>query len=244
MAGRKSLFSMGIAVQFVGSPGRLQHSYAIRPAAAGARFSAQFFGQCADSLVPLWCRCENETAILDGLSGPRLHNLDLPLSTLCRTSPRSGQQPFQRFVWRTCRPAISSGKEQSMKIASPNKLAFRLRHYFTDHLPRVRGTSVHTVHSYRDSLLLFLRFLASQRKCRVHELDLGDIEPDQVIAFLAHLEEVRNNGVTTRNVRLAAIHAFFRYLGTYHPEHLDRVQRILCLLYTSPSPRDRTRSRM
>jgi integrase/recombinase XerD len=114
-----------------------------------------------------------------------------------------------------------------MKIASPNKLAFRLRHYFTDHLPRVRGTSVHTVHSYRDSLLLFLRFLASQRNCRVHELDLGDIEPDQVIAFLAHLEEVRNNGVTTRNVRLAAIHAFFRYLGTYHPEHLDRVQRIL-----------------
>ena len=114
-----------------------------------------------------------------------------------------------------------------MKSTPPNKLAFRLRQYFTDHLPRVRGTSVHTVHSYRDSLLLFLRFLASQRKCRVHELDLGDIEPDLVIAFLAHLEEVRKNGVTTRNVRLAAIHAFFRYVGTYHPEHLARVQRIL-----------------
>ena len=114
-----------------------------------------------------------------------------------------------------------------MKSTPPNELAFRLRQYFTDHLPRVRGTSAHTVHSYRDSLLLFLRFLASQRKCRVHELDLGDIEPDLVIAFLAHLEEVRRNGVTTRNVRLAAIHAFFRYVGTYHPEHLDRVQRIL-----------------
>ena len=114
-----------------------------------------------------------------------------------------------------------------MRITPPNKLAFRLRQYFTDHLPRVRGTSVHTVHSHRDSLLLFLRFLASQRKCRVHELDLGDIEPDLVIAFLAHLEEARKNGVTTRNVRLAAIHAFFRYVGTYHPEHLDRVQRIL-----------------
>jgi site-specific recombinase XerD len=114
-----------------------------------------------------------------------------------------------------------------MKSTPPNELAFRLRQYFTDHLPRVRGTSANTVHSYRDSLLLFLRFLASQRKCRVHELDLGDIEPDLVIAFLAHLEEVRRNGVTTRNVRLAAIHAFFRYVGTYHPEHLDRVQRIL-----------------
>jgi len=113
-----------------------------------------------------------------------------------------------------------------MKITAPNKLAFRLRQYFTDHLPRVRGMSAHTVHSYRDSLVLFLRFLASQQKCRVHDLDFRDIEPDNVIAFLTHLEEVRKNSVTTRNVRLTAIHAFFRYVGSYHPEQLDRVQRI------------------
>jgi site-specific recombinase XerD len=55
------------------------------------------------------------------------------------------------------------------------------------------------------------------------------MEPDHVIAFLTHLEEVRKNGATTRNVRLAAIHAFFRYVGSYHPEHLDRVQRILSI---------------
>jgi integrase/recombinase XerD len=114
-----------------------------------------------------------------------------------------------------------------MKITAPNRLALRLREYFTDHLPRVRGMSAHTVHSYRDSVVLFLRFLASHQKCQVHDLDLANIEPDHVIAFLAHLEEVRKNGATTRNVRLAALHAFFRYVGTYHPEHLDQVQRIL-----------------
>jgi site-specific recombinase XerD len=114
-----------------------------------------------------------------------------------------------------------------VKVTTPNKLAFRLAEYFTDHLPRVRGMSAHTIHSYRDSWVLFLRFLASQRKGGVHNLDLGDIEPDHVIAFLAYLEEVRKNGVTTRNVRLAAIHAFFRYVGTHHPEQLNRVQRIL-----------------
>lgn len=114
-----------------------------------------------------------------------------------------------------------------MKIPTPNKLALRLGKYFSDHLPRVCGVSAHTIHSYRDSLVLFFRFLSSQRKGRVHDLDIEDIEPDHVIAFLAHLEEVRKNGVTTRNVRLAAIHAFFRYVGTYHPEHLNRVQRIL-----------------
>ncbi len=116
-----------------------------------------------------------------------------------------------------------------MKTPSGNKLAFRLRGYFTDHLPRVRGMSPHTIHSYRDSLMLFLRFLTSERKSRVQDLDLHSIEPDDVIAFLAYLEEVRKNGVTTRNVRLAAIHAFYRYVGTYHPEQLDRVQRILAV---------------
>lgn len=116
-----------------------------------------------------------------------------------------------------------------MKITAPNKLAICLRDYFTDHLPRLRGMSVHTIHSYRDSLLLLLRFLASQRKCQVPDLELGDIEPDRVLAFLTHLEEVRKNGVTTRNVRLAAIHVFFRYVGAHHPEQLDRVQRILSI---------------
>lgn len=116
-----------------------------------------------------------------------------------------------------------------MNVPSPNKLARRLGEYFTDHLPRVRGMSAHTVHSYRDSWLLFLRFLAAQRKGRIHDLDIGDIEPDHVIAFLSHLEEVRKNSVTTRNVRLAAIHAFFRYVGAYHPEQLSRIQRILSI---------------
>lgn len=114
-------------------------------------------------------------------------------------------------------------------MTSPNRLAFRLREYFTDHLPRVRGMSAHTVNSYRDSLVLFLRFLAAQRKCGIHNLDLGDIDPEHVIGFLRHLEEERKNGATTRNVRLAAIHAFYRYVGTYHPEHLDRVQRIVAI---------------
>jgi site-specific recombinase XerD len=86
--------------------------------------------------------------------------------------------------------------------------------------------SPHTIHSYRDSLVLFLRFVATQQKCRVHDLDLEDIGPDHVLAFLLHLEQVRDNSATTRNVRLAAIHAFCRYVGTYHPEQLERIQRI------------------
>jgi site-specific recombinase XerD len=87
--------------------------------------------------------------------------------------------------------------------------------------------SPHTINSYRDSLVLLLRFLAAKRRRQVSDLDLDDIEPDHVLAFLDHLEQDRNNTVPTRNVRLAAIHAFFRYVAARHPQQIERTQRIL-----------------
>jgi site-specific recombinase XerD len=96
-----------------------------------------------------------------------------------------------------------------MKAAGPNVLARALRGFFADHLPRVRGSSPHTVLSYRDSLVLFLRFVAEQRRRPVSQLDVDDLGPPDVLAFLQHLETARHNRVATRTVRLAAIHAFF-----------------------------------
>src|SRR5262245_11265290 len=113
-----------------------------------------------------------------------------------------------------------------MKQPAPNQLAICLRAYFTDHLPRLRGLSPNTILSYRDSLVLLLRFLAAQKKRQVCDLNLNDVEPDQILAFLNHLEQGRHNGVSTRNVRLAAIHAFFRYVGVRYPDQLERAQRI------------------
>ena len=54
-----------------------------------------------------------------------------------------------------------------------------------------------------------------------------DIEAEDVVAFLDYLEEERQNTVATRNVRLAALHAFFRYVAVNAPEQLSRSQRIL-----------------
>lgn len=114
-----------------------------------------------------------------------------------------------------------------MKSKTSNLLGSALREYFTDHLPRLRGMSPNTIQSYRDSLALLLRFLACDRKRTVADLDLTDIDPERVLAFLSYLERDRKNGVTTRNVRLSAIHAFFRYVGTRYPDRLDLVQRII-----------------
>lgn len=114
-----------------------------------------------------------------------------------------------------------------MKNGLPNLLGAVIRDYLTDHLPRLRGTSPHTIHSYRDSLVLLLRFLARERKKPVTGLDLMDLDPPGILAFLRYLEQERNNGVSTRNVRLSAIHAFFHFVASRNPEYLELAQRVL-----------------
>src|SRR5580700_2572405 len=90
-----------------------------------------------------------------------------------------------------------------------------------------RGLSRHTVLSYRDTLALLLRFIAQTRGTDPASLDLDALSPDVVLAFLNHLESERHNKTSSRNVRLAAIHAFFRYVSTRFPEGLQQVQQIL-----------------
>ncbi len=124
-----------------------------------------------------------------------------------------------------------------MNTALPNTLARALRLFFTEHLPQWRGLSPHTLHSYRDSLSLLLRFVAAQRGCSTAILDVADLAPEEVIAFLQHLEDTRGNTPATRNIRLAAVHAFFRYLALQHPECLEQAQRVLAIPFKRAHPR-------
>jgi integrase/recombinase XerD len=113
-----------------------------------------------------------------------------------------------------------------MKRPSPATLAGALRGFLTDFLPCQRALSPHTLQSYRDSLKLLLKFAAGKNG-DPSALTLEQLTVDQVTAFLHHLESKRNNRASTRNVRLSAIHSFFRYVGTQHPEHLAQTQRLL-----------------
>jgi len=124
-----------------------------------------------------------------------------------------------------------------MKSANPNALAAAVQHFFAGHLPCVRGVSPHTIRSYRDTFSLLLRFITTQRRRPLASVDLDDLGPELILAFLDHLEHDRANQSTTRNVRLAALHAFFRYLPGRNPERFEQSQRILAI------PFKRTRSR-
>src|ERR1035437_129482 len=123
-----------------------------------------------------------------------------------------------------------------MNLASPSLLAQTLRRFFTDFLPAQRAMSPHTLHSYRDSLKLLLRFVAGRNQ-DPSALTVEHLTVDRILAFLQHLEAARKNKASTRNVRLAAIHSFFRYLAGQHPQYLEQTQRVLSI----PAKRTETR---
>src|SRR6266851_7205831 len=87
--------------------------------------------------------------------------------------------------------------------------------------------SPHTIHSYRDALVLYLRYVASRSARPVDKLDLGDFTAEHVAEFVTFLEHTRGNGIGTRNARLAALHTFARFVATEHPERLSELQRVL-----------------
>lgn len=116
-----------------------------------------------------------------------------------------------------------------MKTNTPTTLAAALRSFFAEHLPFIRGLSPHTVHSYRDAFLLLFRFLVQRHGCEAVDLDIDHLGPDDVLGFLDDLEINRGNSVATRNARLAAIHAFARFLAFRYPEHIEACQRMLAV---------------
>jgi integrase/recombinase XerD len=109
----------------------------------------------------------------------------------------------------------------------PTDLARAVFRFFREYLPAQRGMSVHTIRSYRDSVLLLLRYLAQDTARDLEALDLGDFTADRVTRFLAHLESKRGNAIATRNARLAALHTFARFLSADHPERMALLQGVL-----------------
>lgn len=116
-----------------------------------------------------------------------------------------------------------------MTRAKPTDLGRDLVRFFEDYLPVQRGVSPHTIHSYRDALLLLLQFVARDSKRAIERLEIADLTPERITRFLSFLETERKNGIATRNARLGAIHVFARFMASHHPEQLGSLQRIIGL---------------
>jgi integrase/recombinase XerD len=105
-------------------------------------------------------------------------------------------------------------------------LAPFVRSYFEDHLVCRKNVSRNTIQSYRDTLKLLLCFTAERHHKTVTKLLVAEITEDVIIAFLAHLQEVRANSIQTRNHRLTAIRGLFDYIAAREPLLLDHCRRI------------------
>ena len=106
------------------------------------------------------------------------------------------------------------------------ELAPCLSAFLREHLPRQRNASRHTVASYADSFMLMLGFAADRLGIRPSAIAIEHLTTELLFAFLDHLEVQRHNTVSTRNVRLAAIKSFFRYLEYRVPSCLDLAQQV------------------
>ena len=108
-------------------------------------------------------------------------------------------------------------------------LAPLLERFFTQRLMQERRVSPHTIGSYRDTFRLFLKFAEQRLHKPPCKLLFEDIEAPLVTSFLDHLEKQRGLSVRSRNLRLTAIHSFFRYLAYELPTHSAQIQRVLAI---------------
>ena len=112
---------------------------------------------------------------------------------------------------------------------APNLPSFAalVQQFFTEHLVTQRAVSPRTVACYRDALMLFLDFASHKLGKTPTSLQLIDIRPELILAFLDHLEQERHNGVRSRNLRLTALRAFLKFAGRRDVASLHVVEQAL-----------------
>ena len=111
----------------------------------------------------------------------------------------------------------------------PTDFSKSLTDFLSKYLPGERGMSANTINSYKITFILLIGFIESQKKICVNRLSLKDITKECIVEFLEWLQRERKCSDSTRNVRLAGIHSFFRFLQYEVPENINEWQRILSI---------------
>ncbi len=104
-----------------------------------------------------------------------------------------------------------------------------VQRFFTDRLLGQLGASPHTIAAYRDTFRLLLRFATATLRRAPSALRIEDLDVTFLSTFLNHLESTRANTTRTRNNRLSALRAFFRYVAISEPGLGLQCQRILAM---------------
>jgi integrase/recombinase XerD len=98
--------------------------------------------------------------------------------------------------------------------------------FLREHMPIERGSSPHTCETYAHAFRLLFLFASKRLGIRPSQICLEQIDAALILDFLAHIEEQRSNCAATRNGRLAAVKAFFRYVEFRVPSALAQARQI------------------
>ena len=108
-------------------------------------------------------------------------------------------------------------------------LAPHLTAFFQERLTLERQVSVNTSDSYAYAFKLLLNFASKRLKVTPSRLGVEQIDTPLIVAFLNDLENKRSNAASSRNVRLAAIRSFMRFMEYRLPSALEQIQRVLAI---------------
>ena len=114
-------------------------------------------------------------------------------------------------------------------MTNPASFAPLLERFFTQRLMQKRQASPHTISYYRDTFRQFLKFVQQRLHKPPASLNFEEIDAPLVVAFLDDLEKRHGVSVRSRNLRLTAIHSFFRYAAFEAPERSAQIQRVLAI---------------
>ena len=114
-------------------------------------------------------------------------------------------------------------------MTTPASFSSLLERFFTQRLMQQRQASPHTISSYRDTFRQFLKFVQQRLSKPPASLSFEEIDAPLIVAFLDDLEKHQGVSIRSRNLRLTAIHSFFRYAAFEAPEHSAQIQRVLAI---------------
>jgi site-specific recombinase XerD len=112
---------------------------------------------------------------------------------------------------------------------NPISLAALLENFFTQRLMQQRQASPHTISSYRDTFRQLLKFTEQRLHKTPSRLNFEEIDAPLIMAFLDHLEKHQGISARSRNLRLTAIHSFFRFAAFEVPIRSAQIQRVLAI---------------
>lgn len=114
-------------------------------------------------------------------------------------------------------------------MSRTHDLFYHIQTFFQEYLASERGLSTNTILSYRDTLKLFLNFVADTKGRSPSHLSLSDLHVERILEFLKSIEFQRKNSVATRNQRLVALKTFFGYMVSHDLTRAGQYQKITAL---------------